>query len=102
MVDVLQAIKDVVSTYPPYVKAYLFGSRARGDNRPDSDWDVLLLFDNDKVTDEDFRKYSYPLDKLGWNIDAEINPVLFTRKRWDEASQQTMFYHHVMAERIPL
>ncbi len=29
---------------------YLFGSRARGDERPDSDWDVLVLVDREKVS----------------------------------------------------
>lgn len=33
-------------------EAYLFGSRARGDFKPESDWDVLILVDNDKITNE--------------------------------------------------
>ncbi|HAL80974.1 MAG TPA: hypothetical protein DCO83_01070 [Mucilaginibacter sp.] len=33
-------------------EAFLFGSRARGDNRKDSDWDILILIDSDRVTNE--------------------------------------------------
>ena len=33
--------------YPSDGMAYLFGSRARGDANPDSDWDILLLINKD-------------------------------------------------------
>ena len=102
MTDVLQAIKDIVHTYPSEVEAWLFGSRARGDNRPDSDWDVLLLLDKDKVSDEDFDRYSYNLVELGWDVNAEINPLLFSKKQWAEQNRKSIFYHHVMDERVRL
>jgi predicted nucleotidyltransferase len=28
-------------------EVWVFGSRARGDNRPDSDWDILIVVDDD-------------------------------------------------------
>jgi predicted nucleotidyltransferase len=34
------------------VKIILFGSRARGDFRPDSDWDFLVVIDKDMDRDE--------------------------------------------------
>ena len=102
MTDVLQAIKDIVHTYPSEVEAYLFGSRARGDNRPDSDWDVLLILNKDKVSFEDHSAYSYPLRELGWDVDAEINPILFSRSQWQRQEQTTLFYHNVISERVKL
>jgi predicted nucleotidyltransferase len=33
-------------------EVWLFGSRARGDNRPDSDWDIFIILD-DGTPDED-------------------------------------------------
>ena len=36
----------------PNAEAYLFGSRARGDNHSNSDWDILILVDDPKVTNE--------------------------------------------------
>ena len=100
MTDVLQAIKDIVRTYPPEGEAYLFGSRARGDNRPDSDWDVLLLVDKEKVTLHDHNEYSYPLRELGWDVNAEINPLIFSQKQWTELERKSLFYHVVMDERV--
>ncbi|MEI9427504.1 nucleotidyltransferase family protein [Mesorhizobium sp. Cs1299R1N3] len=44
---------------------WLFGSRARGDNRPDSDWDILVALPDDAGPEL--------LDPLvGWTIQHEI------------------------------
>jgi len=40
-----QAIAEAIAQEPAVQAALLFGSRARGDARPDSDWDVALLVD---------------------------------------------------------
>ncbi len=44
---------------------------------------------------------TYPLTKLGWDIGAEINPILYTKKEW-EASRNTPFYHNVIKDAIAL
>ena len=102
MADVLQAIKDLVHTYPPEVEAYLFGSRARGDNRPDSDWDILLIADKERVRKEDHDNYTAPLGELGWDIDASINAIIFSKKDWELGARRGLFYHNVMQDRIRL
>ena len=41
---VISNIKEVAGkTLPANSSLLLYGSRARGDNRPDSDWDLLIL-----------------------------------------------------------
>ena len=45
----------------------LYGSRARGDNRVDSDWDLLILLDKPKLSSQDYD-YGYPFRELGWDI----------------------------------
>ena len=64
----------------------LYGSRARGDNRKDSDWDLLILLNKEKVTLNDIDEVEYPLRELGWSIGQDINPVLYTNKEWNENS----------------
>ena len=47
---VIQKIQEVArQVLPPGSELYLYGSRARGDARPDSDWDLLVLLDNPNV-----------------------------------------------------
>ncbi|MEM3564178.1 MAG: nucleotidyltransferase domain-containing protein [Candidatus Jordarchaeaceae archaeon] len=39
----LNRVSEVFGRYPNVVAAYVFGSRARGDYREDSDWDIGVL-----------------------------------------------------------
>lgn len=36
-------IRNIVTHFPEVERIILFGSRARGDARPDSDWDFLVV-----------------------------------------------------------
>ena len=81
--------------------ALLFGSQARGTATDGSDWDVLIVLDKDKITYQDYAEVAYPFDQLGWEVDAMISPVLYTKKDWEKASF-TPFYKNVMREGVLL
>ena len=69
-------IKEIAkSAIPSGSKAILYGSRARGDARNDSDWDILILLDKDKLEQTDYDKVSYPFVLLGCDLGTEINPI---------------------------
>ena len=69
---------------PPGAEVILFGSRARGDARDDSDWDVLILLDKESITSQDIDDYTYPLRELGWIYNQCINAILYTKKDWNK------------------
>jgi len=73
-------------TMPTGSTVWLYGSRARGDAKPDSDWDLLLLLDKDKIEDDDFRRFCYPLIEFGWTFGADLSPQMYTKKEWKEMS----------------
>ena len=99
---VISAIKEVAHRESPLgTMVILFGSQARGDAREDSDWDVLLLLDKDRITSADIDKVSYPIRELGWELNKMINPILYTQREWKEKSF-TPFYKNVMREGIVL
>ena len=79
----------------------LYGSRARGDNREDSDFDLVVLLDKDRQQLQDFTDYAYPFMEMGWEIGAEINPMLYTRNEWQER-HFTPFYQNVEHDKIVL
>ena len=79
----------------------LYGSRARGDNREDSDFDLVVLVDKDRQLLQDFTNYAYPFMEMGWKLGAEINPMLYTRKEWS-LRHFTPFYKNVEHDKIVL
>lgn len=93
--------KTARSVAPSAKRVLLFGSRARGDAREDSDWDVLVLLDQDRIRLDDIDNVSYPLRELGWELGENINTVLFTVDDWAKNSF-TPFYKNVEAEAILL
>lgn len=86
---------------PDKAKLLLFGSQARGDARPDSDWDLLILLDGEKVSNSDFDRWVFPFVSLGWSLGVEINPVVYTYSEWQQR-QITPFYKNVMRERVEI
>jgi predicted nucleotidyltransferase len=64
--SIVEAVKLAVWTFDPTAKVVLFGSRARGNPRQDSDYDFLVLLN----IPLDFKLKSQILDKL---YDIELN-----------------------------
>ena len=67
----------------PDERVVLFGSRARGDAREDSDWDLLVLLNKDKKNYiEDYDRYAYPFAEIGLKYEAVVSIRLFTTHEW--------------------
>ena len=86
---------------PQGAEVILFGSRARDDARDDSDWDVLILLDKDRITSQDIDDYTYPLRELGWLYNENINAILYTKRDW-ESSIASAFRQNVTEDGIRL
>lgn len=100
--EIIQSIKDTAQkVMPKGSKVILFGSQARGDAHSESDWDILVLLDKEKLSEDDHDNFSYPLFELGWYINAQIHPMLYTFKDWS-ARKISMLYKNVEREGIVL
>lgn len=79
----------------------LFGSRAKGLAAPDSDWDILILLDKDKIETSDYDTIAYPLFELGWKFNEHFSVKLYTQQEWEKRNF-TLFYKNVEKEGIIL
>jgi uncharacterized protein len=96
--NILQKIKILVQQREPSAKIYLYGSRARGTARSDSDWDLLILLNKDKITIEIEQNITYPLYDLEFEIGEVISPMVYSVKEWESKYRITPFYSNVMRE----
>ena len=100
--EVFQKIREVAhQSIPSGGRALLYGSRARGDAHAGSDWDILILLNTERVTPQDYDNISFPFVNLGWDINEEINPIIYTNNEWQQY-HFTPFYENVELDGIPL
>jgi len=72
-------VARLVHTYHP-LRIYLFGSRATGTYRIDSDYDILLVVNNG-ASDE--LKTATPAYKCLWGIRAAVDVVVWTEHEFE-------------------
>jgi len=85
----------------PKGKVILFGSQARGDARPDSDWDLLVLLNKRKKEFEDEDIYGYPFAEMGLKYKTYISVKIYTVNDWNKR-KFTPFYKNVKQEGIEI
>lgn len=95
---ILKEIKRIVLEKEPTAKIYLYGSRARGTMRPDSDWDLLILLNKDKITPDLEKSVTYPLYDLEFEIGEVISPIVYSEEEWRTKHKVTPFYANIMKE----
>jgi predicted nucleotidyltransferase len=95
-------IKTIIHTKDPDAIAYLFGSRARGDYRPNSDWDILILVDANQVTDEIENKFRDDLYDIELEAGQIISTFIYPKDYWESTLIYSPLYKNVIREGIPL
>ena len=79
---VSEVVRRIVRLVAP-VKVILFGSRARGDARPDSDFDLLVVRESDKLRHE----RSAPIYTALADVPAEVEVMVYTPAEIEEWQQ---------------
>jgi len=94
--DILNRIKEIVLDRDPSAKVYLYGSRAKGTMKPDSDWDLLILLNIDQVTTDLEKSVTHPLYDLEFETGEVISPMVYSESEWNTKYSVTPFYSSVM------
>ncbi len=96
--DILREIKRIVLEQDPSAKIYLYGSRVKGSAGMESDWDLLILLNKEKITREIENSITYPLYDLEFDTGELISPMVYSEFEWNTKYSITPFYHNVMKE----
>ena len=76
-------IAKAAEILPKGSRVALYVSRARGDARPDSDWDLHILVPGDeKLPLSLWDKYAWPFADVGLIFDEIINPRIYSFSGW--------------------
>lgn len=100
--EIVQQIKQRVLETEPTATTILYGSEARGEARPDSDIDVLILLEGEKRDLHKENELSGVLYDLELSSGVLISPMIMLRKQWENRPFKTPFYINVMNEGIRL
>ena len=71
--SIINTIRDYFATQP-VLKAWLFGSYARGEENPESDVDILVKFDHDNATIGLFQ-YCHIMNELSERLGKQVDLV---------------------------
>ena len=74
-----EIVKRLVGAYSPE-SIYLFGSRARGDDGPDSDYDLLVIVPDDAPADRTRARLAY---EVLWGTGAAADIVVWTHNQFE-------------------
>lgn len=96
-----QLIRQSVNKIDSKAEVILYGSRARGDERSDSDWDILILTDYpiDIATERKFRDELYDLEL---ETGEPLSVFVYSKHEWLTKQSVTSFYHNVNLEGIQI
>jgi uncharacterized protein len=100
--NLLLRIKKSIKQKEPEATVYLFGSRARNDFHEGSDWDILILTQKEKITneiDDFFRTDLYDLELETGEI---ISILIYNKEFWQNKMKYSPLYQNVKKEGVLL
>ena len=96
---VLPLIKKLVKEIDPKAEIILYGSRARGDERPDSDWDLLILVNSQEDLNNE-TKFRHKLFDLELELEESFSITVHNKNQWESKYWVTPLYKNITREGV--
>lgn len=98
--QLFQQVKNIVHSFDPEARVFLYGSRARGDHKKLSDWDFFVLTSREF----DYKQKDLLRDKL-YETELEANTligsIIESRERFEQLKFMPL-YQNILAEGIEI
>jgi predicted nucleotidyltransferase len=99
---IVSQIKKVINQTDPTAVAILYGSRATGRAKKDSDWDILILLTKSSVSSRDEQLFRHNLYDLELETGEPISTLVYAKQDWDTRLSITPIYQAVKQKGIVL
>ena len=97
--NIIKSIKSSIRSIDPKAQVIIFGSRARGDARKDSDWDILILTDY-PVSTEIERSFRNNLFDIEIETGEVFSTFVYQKQIWNTKHKVTPLYRNIKREGV--
>jgi len=88
----LSEVKQQILRYVPKANVLLYGSAARGQREPESDYDVLVLVDA-PLSSQDERAMQDAVYDVELAHEAVVSVVIYSQEQWNSPLARVSPYH---------
>lgn len=99
---VINKIIKLAQSKFPESEIYLYGSRARRDNKKDSDWDLLVLLDIEELPFHLEKRIINDFYELEVNLGEAFSPLVYKKSDWEEKYIHTPLFDNISREGIQI
>jgi len=98
--ELVYKVKESIRKLDPRARVILFGSRARGDSKTNSDWDFLII-SSLQVNEKIKRQFRTGLIDTELEAEEVISTIIYSKNEWNDY-QFTPLYRNIAKEGVEI
>jgi predicted nucleotidyltransferase len=98
--ELVKKVKESIRKLDPRARVILFGSRARGDSKTNSDWDFLII-SSLQVNEKIKRQFRTGLIDTELEAEEVISTIIYSKNEWNDY-QFTPLYRNIANEGVEI
>lgn len=100
--EIIQRIIKVANQNDPDSEVYLYGSRARGDEKVNSDWDFLILLNSENISFDFETKLMDDIYEIELESGEILSPLIYSKNDWIRNRSITPLYENIQIDGVRL